>query len=93
MLDDQKNNDLNNMISKCRNDTRDHYDCIFHFDGTFENISILHHFKFIHKMNPLGVTLNHFDYDNNYKFNIRKCPEVYYVDHIMFTPRLSLIET
>ena len=87
-----KNNDLNDIISKYRNSDRDNYDCVFHLDGTFENIAILHHLKFILKMNPLGITLNHFNYDKNHKSNIRKCLEVYDVDHIMFTPRLSVIE-
>ena len=88
----KKDNYSNNILEKYRNSDRNNYDCVFHLDGTFENIAILHHLKFIHKMNPLGVTLNHFDYDNSHKINIRKSLEVYDVDHIMFTPRLSVIE-
>ena len=81
-----------NLLSSYQNIKRDNYDCVIHLDGTFENIAILHHLKFIHNMNPLGITLNHFNYDNNYKSNIRKCLEVYDIDHIMFTPRLSIIK-
>ena len=88
----KKDNYSNNILEKYRNSDRDNYDCVFHLDGTFENIAILHHLKFILKMNPLGITLNHFNYEKHHKSNIRKCLEVYDVDHIMFTPRLSVIE-
>ena len=87
----KKDNYSNNILEKYRNSDRDNYDCIFHLDGTFENISILHHLKFILKMNPLGITLNHFNYEKHHKSNIRNCLEVYDIDHMMFSPRLSVI--
>ena len=81
-----------NLLSTYQNKKGDYYDCVIHLDGTIENIAILHHLKFIHNMNPLGITFNHFSYDYNSKSNIRKCLEVYDIDHIMFTPRLSIIK-
>ena len=88
----KKDNKLNHFIEKYRNAGKNNYDCIFHLDGTYENIAILHYLKFELKMNPLGVTLNHFNYEKYHKSNIRKCLEIYDVDHIMFSPRIEVIK-
>jgi len=78
-----KQNSLNNP---------DYYDSLVYLDGSRESLRRLYILKNILHMRPLAVTFNHRLHGVREQQTIRKALDVFDIDHIMFTPRKSVIE-
>jgi N-acetyl sugar amidotransferase len=67
------------------------YDCIVPISGGKDSCFQLYILKNIYNMNPLAVTFSHSWYTETGKFNLENALEKFDVDHIMYTPKRSLI--
>ena len=69
----------------------DNYDCMVPISGGKDSIFQLHVLTRRYNMRPLAVTFSHNWYSKTGWDNLWNCLEKLDVDHIMFTPRRSLV--
>lgn len=69
----------------------DYYDCMVPISGGKDSIFQLHVLKKVYNMNPLAVTFSHNWFTSVGKKNLETSIEKLDVDHIMFTPKRSLV--
>jgi len=69
----------------------DYYDVVFHLDGSKENLAHLFILKHKYGLSPLSTTFNHHFYTASQKSNIRKALEVFDLDNLMLTARISVV--
>lgn len=67
------------------------YDCMVPISGGKDSIFQLHVLRKVYKMNPLAVTFSHNWFTETGKKNLETSIEKLDVDHIMFTPKRSLV--
>ncbi len=67
------------------------YNCMVPISGGKDSIFQLHVLKKVYGMNPLAVTFSHNWFTEIGKENLMTCLEKIDVDHIMYTPKRSLI--
>lgn len=82
---------LGKILAEFKNKRQDNYDCLFHLDGSRSNLRSLYYLRKVFGMTPLAVTFNHHNYRGYQKINIRRALEAFDIDHLMYTPRLSVI--
>lgn len=69
----------------------DNYDCVVPISGGKDSCYQLHVLTRVYGMRPLAVTFNHNWYTETGKYNLQNALEKFDVDHIMYTPKRSLI--
>jgi N-acetyl sugar amidotransferase len=82
---------LNELLQKYRSKDGKNYDCIIPISGGKDSTFQLYVLTQIYKMKPLAVTFSHNWFSDTGKYNLQNSLEVFDVDHIMFTPRRSVI--
>lgn len=75
---------------RCKDGTR--YDCIIPVSGGKDSYYQIHILKELYGMNPLLVTYNAFNYTETGMKNLRNMREAFGVDHIFFTPSVSVLK-
>lgn len=83
---------LGKVLSDYRSPVGDKYDSIIHIDGTRENLAKFFLLKNVYQLQPLAITFNHHHYTNQQKYNIKRALELFDLDHVMFTARVSVID-
>lgn len=82
---------LKEILEKHRSKDGKNYDCIVPISGGKDSTFQLYVLTHVYKLRPLAVTFNHNWYSNTGKQNLENALEVFDADHIMFTPRRSVI--
>jgi N-acetyl sugar amidotransferase len=79
------------ILERYRSGAKDRYDCIIPISGGKDSIFQLHVLTKVYGMNPLAVTFNPNWNRQTFWDNLITCLEKLDVDHIMFTPKRSLV--
>jgi len=82
---------LRKILDGYRSKDGSNYDCIVPISGGKDSAFQIYVLTQVYKMKPLAVTFNHNWYSETGKYNLQNVLEVFDVDHIMFTPRRSVI--
>ena len=82
---------LAKTLNSYKQKSPDYYDCMVPISGGKDSIFQLHVLKKVYDMNPLAVTFSHNWFTKVGKQNLETSIEKLDVDHIMFTPKRSLI--
>jgi len=83
--------ELRKILEYHRSISGDNYDCIVPISGGKDSVFQLHVLTRVYKMHPLTVTFSHNWYSKTGWENLWNCIERLDVDHIMFTPRRTLV--
>ncbi|MFH1664871.1 MAG: N-acetyl sugar amidotransferase [Candidatus Omnitrophota bacterium] len=67
------------------------YDCIVPISGGKDSVFQLHIITKVYGLKPLTVTFNHNWYTRTGRYNLENALEKFDVDHIMYTPKRSLV--
>ena len=82
---------LRAILEHFKSQAGDNYDCIVPISGGKDSIFQLHVITRVYGMRPLAVTFSHNWFTQTGKENLETCLEKLDVDHIMYTPRRSLV--
>ena len=82
---------LRDILDKYRSKDGTDYDCMVPISGGKDSTFQLYVLTQVYKLRPLAVTFNHNWYSETGTYNLQNALEVFDVDHIMFTPRRSVI--
>lgn len=84
--------DLRVLLDRFKEAGRDRaYDCILPISGGKDSFFQTHVLVKVYGMRPLAVTFNHNWYTEVGKRNLSRLLEVFDVDHMMYTPKRSLV--
>lgn len=83
---------LEKILNHYRERAGNNYDCMVPISGGKDSIFQLHVLRKVYKMNPLAVTFSHNWFTEVGKKNLEISLEKLDVDHIMFTPKRSLVD-
>ena len=88
----QRRADLERILSKAKDENQSKpYDCIVPISGGKDSTFQLHVLVKEFGMRPLAVTFSHNWFSSIGMFNLLNALEIFDVDHIMFTPKRSLV--
>lgn len=82
---------LTKILEFYKKNSKSNYDCLIPISGGKDSIYQLHVIKHKYNMNPLAVTFSHNWFTETGKKNLELTIEKLDVDHIMFTPKRSLV--
>ena len=82
---------LKKMLLKIKSSSKNTYDCMVPISGGKDSAFQLHVLRKVYKLNPLAVTFSHNWYTKTGWDNLWNVLEKLDVDHIMFTPKRSLV--
>lgn len=82
---------LKNLLHKFQKNSGDNYDCMVPISGGKDSAFQLHIIKNVYGLNPLAVTFSHNWYSEKGWQNLWNVLEKLDVDHIMYTPKRSLV--
>lgn len=82
---------LKEILQRHRSKDGSNYDCLVPISGGKDSTFQLYVLTQVYKLRPLAVTFNHNWYSETGKYNLQNALEAFDVDHIMFTPRRSVI--
>ena len=88
---DARERELRKILEGHKETSGDNYDCMIPISGGKDSIFQLHVLTRRYNMRPLAVTFSHNWYSKTGWDNLWNCLEKLDVDHIMFTPRRSLV--
>lgn len=83
--------ELRKILEEAKRNSGDNYDCMVPISGGKDSIFQLHVLTRQYGMRPLACTFSHNWYSKTGWENLWSCLEKLDVDHIMFTPRRSLV--
>lgn len=87
----ERKKQLKELLDKYRNRPGSHYDCIIPISGGKDSVFQLHIATKVYGLKALAVTFNHNWYTETGKYNLWNALEKFDVDHIMYTPKRSLV--
>lgn len=82
---------LEKMLLNFKDREGSSYDCIVPISGGKDSVFQLHIITQVYNLRPLAVTFNHNWYSKTGKYNLENALERFDVDHIMYTPKRSLV--
>jgi len=82
---------LAEILNRYRGKGYSSYDCLVPISGGKDSAYQLYLLKEVYKMNPLAVTFSQNWHSEIGLKNLRRCLEVFDIDHMMFTPKRSLV--
>lgn len=89
---EQREKDLRTKLEKYKVKFKDRaYDCICPVSGGKDSFFQTYVLTKVYKMRPLAVTFNHNWYSETGKRNLQRLLETFDIDHMMYTPKRSLI--
>lgn len=83
--------ELRKILEEAKQNSGNNYDCMVPISGGKDSIFQLHILTRVYGMRPLACTFSHNWYSKTGWENLWNCLEKLDVDHIMFTPRRSLV--
>ncbi len=87
----EKENQLQLLIDDMKSIAGSNYDCIVPISGGKDSAFQLYVLKFVYGVNPLAVTFSHNWFSPTGWENLWNVVEKFDVDHIMYTPKRSLV--
>lgn len=87
----KREEELRQILDRYKDRLGSFYDCIVPISGGKDSFFQLHVIVKVYKLRPLAVTFNHNWYTETGKYNLQRALEVFDVDHIMYTPKKSLV--
>ena len=87
----ERGRQLEALLQWGRDRARGGYECVVPISGGKDSTFQLHVLAKVHGMKCLAVTFNHNWYSETGWYNLVNCLEELDVDHVMFTPRRSLV--
>ena len=88
---EEKRKELKQILDKAKKDSGDNYDCMVPISGGKDSAYQLHVLTRVFGLNPLAVTFSHNWYSKIGWENLWNVLEKLDVDHIMYTPKRSLV--
>jgi N-acetyl sugar amidotransferase len=86
--------DLEEILNRFREENKDNqYDCLIPISGGKDSVYQLHVLVKEFGMRPLAVTFSHNWYSATGMLNLFNCLETFDIDHIMFTPKRSQVNS
>lgn len=86
--------DLEETLNRFREENKDNqYDCLIPISGGKDSVYQLHVLVKEFGMRPLAVTFSHNWYSATGMLNLFNCLETFDIDHIMFTPKRSQVNS
>lgn len=82
---------LKELLEKFKSESGDNYDCMVPISGGKDSAFQLHVLKKVYGLNPIAVTFSHNWYSKKGWENLWNVLERLDVDHMMFTPKRSLV--
>lgn len=79
------------ILKKFSSKDATYYDCIVPVSGGKDSTFQIYILTKVYGAKPLAVTFSHNWYSETGKFNLRNAIDVFDIDHIMFTPRRSVV--
>jgi N-acetyl sugar amidotransferase len=82
---------LDDILARYRDRPGSGYDCIIPISGGKDSVFQMHIITKVYNLKPLAVTFNHNWYSRTGRYNLENALEKFDVDHIMYTPKRSLV--